>query len=254
MRRAAESPAAAASGVAAISRAWVTTWRRSDGISLTKTVISAVSTIAASAEFCPPTTLLRKTFNLGSELDPRKPKALNRLELAKTLVGVAEANATAAKGLAIERGVGIEEIAGSELFALHGAALGGMLDAMFHLMERTISIIAGLGQLEPDDNDVLQDAARRAAAGLAGLFQWQTTAAGAGTREHPRAPRRSRRSAQTLGRGAIESGRRRVWVHRARAPGATDRQGGGRPGCSGPPLVHRPTITAHEAGVAVRGS
>ena len=81
-------------------------------------------------------TLLRKSFNLGSEVDPRKSKALNRLELAKALVGVAEANATAAKGLAIERGVSTEAIAESELFALHAAAFNGMPNAMMHLMER----------------------------------------------------------------------------------------------------------------------
>ena len=126
-------------------------------------------------------TLLRKSFNLGSEGDPRKPKALNRLELAKALVGVAEANATAAKGLAIERGVSTEAIAGSELFALHAAAFNGMPNAMMHLMERMIGIISGLGQLEPAADDMLLDAARRAAAGLAGLFQWRITAARAST-------------------------------------------------------------------------
>ena len=122
-------------------------------------------------------TLLRKSFNLGSEVDPRKPKALNRLELAKALLGVAEANATAAKGLAIERGVSTEAIAESELFALHAAAFNGMPNAMMHLMERMIGIISGLGQLEPADDDMLLDAARRAAAGLAGLSQWRITAA-----------------------------------------------------------------------------
>src|SRR5512140_803890 len=118
-------------------------------------------------------TVLRKSFNLGSEVDPRKPKALNRLELAKALVGVAEANATAAKGLAIERGVSTGAIAESELFALQAAAFNGMPNAMMHLMERMIGIISGLGQLEPADDDMLLDAARRAAAGLAGLFQWR---------------------------------------------------------------------------------
>ena len=46
-----------------------------------------------------------------------------------------------------------------------------------HLMERMIGIISGLAQLEPADDDMLLDAARRAAAGLAGLFHWRITAA-----------------------------------------------------------------------------
>jgi hypothetical protein len=50
-------------------------------------------------------TLLRKSFNIGIDPDPRKPRALNRLELAKALQGAAEANALAAKGIAIERGL-----------------------------------------------------------------------------------------------------------------------------------------------------
>jgi hypothetical protein len=63
-------------------------------------------------------TLLRKSFNIGIDPDPRKPRALNRLELAKALQGAAEANALAAKGIAIERGVESEQIAGSEALAL----------------------------------------------------------------------------------------------------------------------------------------
>ena len=86
---------------------------------------------------------------------------MNRLELEKALVGVAEANATAAKGLAIERGVSTEAIAESELFALQAAAFNGMPNAMMHLMERMIGIISGLGQLEPADDDMMLDAARR---------------------------------------------------------------------------------------------
>jgi hypothetical protein len=77
-------------------------------------------------------TLLRKSFNLGIDSDPRKPRALNRLEMAKGLVGVAEANAIAAEAIAIET----EEIANSEAFALHAAAFNGMPDPVFHLMER----------------------------------------------------------------------------------------------------------------------
>jgi len=49
--------------------------------------------------------LLRKSFNLGMDPDSRKPRAVNRLEMAKALVGVAEANAIAAKAMAIERAV-----------------------------------------------------------------------------------------------------------------------------------------------------
>jgi hypothetical protein len=48
--------------------------------------------------------LLRKSFNIGIDPDPRKPRALNRLELAKALQGAAEANALAAKGIALEHG------------------------------------------------------------------------------------------------------------------------------------------------------
>jgi len=72
--------------------------------------------------------LLRKSFNIGIDPDPRKPRALNRLELAKALQGAAEANALAAKGIAIERGVESEQIAGSEALALHAAAYNGMPD------------------------------------------------------------------------------------------------------------------------------
>ena len=92
-------------------------------------------------------TLLRKSFNLGTEIDRRAPRALVRLQLAKALVGLAEANATAAKGIAIEREVSTEATAGSEADALHAAALGGMPDPVFHLCERTIGIITGLAAL-----------------------------------------------------------------------------------------------------------
>ena len=89
-------------------------------------------------------TLLRKSFNIGIDPDPRKPRALNRLELAKALQGAAEANALAAKGIAIERGVESEQIAGSEALALHAAAYNGMPDPVFHLVERAIGIVSGL--------------------------------------------------------------------------------------------------------------
>jgi hypothetical protein len=66
------------------------------------------------------------------------------VELAKALQGAAEANALAAKGLAIERGVESEQIAGSEALALHAAAYNGMPDPVFHLVERAIGIVSGL--------------------------------------------------------------------------------------------------------------
>jgi hypothetical protein len=120
-------------------------------------------------------TLLRKSFNLGLDVDQRKPRALNRLELAKALQGAAEANATAAKGIAIERAVATEEIAGSEAFALHAAAFIGMPDPVFHLAERAMGIITGLAAVEPDpragENDLLLDTALRAATALAQLLQ-----------------------------------------------------------------------------------
>ena len=120
-------------------------------------------------------TLLRKSFNIGIDPDPRKPRALNRLELAKALQGAAEANALAAKGIAIERGVESEQIAGSEAVALHAAAYNGMPDPVFHLVERAIGIVTGLGAVEPDpragESDMLLDTALRAATALAQLLQ-----------------------------------------------------------------------------------
>jgi hypothetical protein len=119
-------------------------------------------------------TMLR-TFNVGIDIDRRKPLALNRLELAKALQGAAEANAVAAKGIAIERGVETDQIAGSEALALHAAAFNGMPDPVFHLVERTIGIVAALAQIEPDpragENDTLLDTAMRAATALAQLLQ-----------------------------------------------------------------------------------
>jgi len=120
-------------------------------------------------------TLLRKSFNIGVDPDPHKPRALNRLELAKALQGAAEANALAAKGIAIERGVESEQIAGSEVLALHAAAYNGMPDPVFHLVERAIGIVSGLAAVEPDpragESDMLRDTALRAAAALAQLLQ-----------------------------------------------------------------------------------
>ena len=83
-------------------------------------------------------TLLRKSFNLGIDPDPRKPRALNRLELAKALQGAAEANALAAKGIAIERGVESEQIAGSEALALARGRVQRDTGprVSFHLVER----------------------------------------------------------------------------------------------------------------------
>jgi hypothetical protein len=54
------------------------------------------------------------------------------------LQGAAEANALAAKGIAIERGVESEQIAGSEALALHAAGYNGMPDPVFiSLSERS---------------------------------------------------------------------------------------------------------------------
>jgi hypothetical protein len=119
--------------------------------------------------------LLRKSFNIGIDPDPRKPRALNRLELAKALQGAAEANALAAEGIAIERGVESEQIAGSEALALHAAAYNGMPDPVFHLVERAIGIVTALAAVEPDpragESDMLLGTALRAATALAQLLQ-----------------------------------------------------------------------------------
>jgi len=120
-------------------------------------------------------TLLGKSFNIGIDPDPRKPRALNRLELAKALQGAAEANAIAAKGIAIERGVGSEQIARSEALALRAAAYNGVPDPVFHLIERAIGIVTALAAVEPDpragESDMLLDTALRAATALAQLLQ-----------------------------------------------------------------------------------
>ena len=97
------------------------------------------------------------------------------MELAKALQGVAEANALAAKGIAIERGVESEQIAGSEALALHAAAYNGMPDPVFHLVERAIGIVAALAAVGPDpragESDMLLDTALHAATALAQLLQ-----------------------------------------------------------------------------------
>ncbi|MGZ6639885.1 MAG: hypothetical protein ACXVII_44630 [Solirubrobacteraceae bacterium] len=61
-------------------------------------------------------TLLRKTFNLGLDVGrgAGEPRALVRLRLAKSLLGVVESNATAAKGIAIEREISAEGPAANE--------------------------------------------------------------------------------------------------------------------------------------------
>jgi len=119
--------------------------------------------------------LLSRTFNVGIEVDRREPLALNRLELAKALQGAVEANTLAAKGIAIERGVGTEEIAASEALALHAAACNGMPDPVFQLLERTIGVLCGLSQIQPDPraapDDMLLAMARQAASGLAQILQ-----------------------------------------------------------------------------------
>ena len=114
--------------------------------------------------------LLAKTFNVGLDVGRGKePVALVRLRLAKALIGVAEANALAAEAIAIEWGVGTEQIAQAEALALHAAAFNGMPDPVFHLAARAMAIVTGLAAIEPDpragDNDVLLDAALQAATG-----------------------------------------------------------------------------------------
>ncbi|MGO9955250.1 MAG: hypothetical protein ACLP50_04630 [Solirubrobacteraceae bacterium] len=130
--------------------------------------------------------LLAKTFNLGLDVGRGKDKvALVRLRLAKALLGVAETNATAAKGIAIERQISTEEIARSETIALHAAAMTGMPDPVFHLAERAMGIITGLAAIEPDpragENDMLLDAALQAAGGLAQLLQFRRDLTAAAT-------------------------------------------------------------------------
>jgi len=67
--------------------------------------------------------LLAKTFDVGLDVARGKePVAFVRLRLAKALIGVAEANALAAESIAIERGVGPQQIAQTEALALHAAA------------------------------------------------------------------------------------------------------------------------------------
>jgi len=122
--------------------------------------------------------LLSKTFNLGLDAGRGKDKvALVRLRLAKALVGVVEANALAAESIAIERGIGTEEIAQTEGLALHAAAFNGMPDPVFHLAARAMGIITGLAAIEPDpraaENDLLLDAALQAATGLAQLLRFR---------------------------------------------------------------------------------
>jgi hypothetical protein len=68
-----------------------------------------------------------------------------------------------------------EQIADSEALALHAAAYNGMPDPVFHLVERAIGIVTGLGAVEPDpragESDMLLDTALRAATALAQLLQ-----------------------------------------------------------------------------------
>jgi len=122
--------------------------------------------------------LLAKTFNVGLDVGRGKdPVALVCLRLAKALIGVAEANALAAESIAIERGVGPQQIAQTEALALRAAALNGMPDPVCHLTARAMAIVTGLAAVEPDprapDNDVLLDAALQAATGLAQLLRFR---------------------------------------------------------------------------------
>jgi len=122
--------------------------------------------------------LLSKTFNVGLDVGRGKDKAaLVRLRLAKTLVGVAEANALAAESIAIEHGVTTQQIAEAEALSLHAAAFNGMPDPVFHLTARAVAIIMGLASIEPDPRaaptDMLLDAAQQAATGLQQLLQFR---------------------------------------------------------------------------------
>jgi hypothetical protein len=159
-------------------------------------------------------TMLRKSFNLGVEVDRRGPRALVRLQLAKALVGAAEANATAVKGIAIEHQVSTEAIAGSEADALHAAAASGMPDPLFHLCERTIGIITGLAALEPDpgagESDLLLDTALRAATGLQLLLQFRHDVTTASTQaEHEAATERLIAAGEQLRKAADPPGAKR---------------------------------------------
>ena len=165
-------------------------------------------------------------------------QALVRLRLAKALIGVAEANALAAESIAIERGIGTEEIAQTEALALHAAAFNGMPDPVFHLTARAMAIVMGLAAVEPDprapDNDVLLDAALQAATGLAQLLRFRgacATAETAAEREvtlrlgtPPRAPERSARLRRASAAAArVVRGRQRRDGVRARAGVALQR-------------------------------
>ena len=170
--------------------------------------------------------LLAKTFNVGLDVGRGKePVALVRLGLAKALIGVAEANALAAESIAIERGVGTEQIAQTEALALHAAAFNGMPDPVFHLTARAMAIVTGLAAVEPDpragDNDVLLDAALQAATGLAQLLGFRgacATAQSAAEREAATACLLKRRGRADEGcRGGV------------RAAGARQGQRRGRP-------------------------
>jgi hypothetical protein len=170
--------------------------------------------------------LLAKTFNVGLDVGRGKePVALVRLRLAKALIGVAEANALAAESIAIERGIGTEEIAQSEALALHAAAFNGMPDPVFHLTARAMAIVTGLAAVEPDprapDNDVLLDAALQAATGLAQLLRFGGACATADSAAEREAP--TRVSAER--RGRADEGRQ----GRVRAAGAREGQRRGRP-------------------------
>ena len=121
----------------------------------------------------------------GGGATPLVLVADDRLRLAKALIGVAEAIALAAESIAIERGIGTEEIAQTEALALHAAAFNGMPDPVFHLTARAMAIVMGLAAVEPDpcapDNDVLLDAALQAATGLAQLLRFRGACATAET-------------------------------------------------------------------------
>ena len=54
-----------------------------------------------------------------------------------------------AESIAIERGIGIEQIAQTEALALHPAAFNGMPDPVFHLAARAMAIVAASPRSSP---------------------------------------------------------------------------------------------------------
>jgi hypothetical protein len=123
--------------------------------------------------------LLAKTFNIGLDVGRgTDPVALVRLRLSKALLGAAEAQALMAESIALEHGVPTERIAEAERLALHAGAFNGIPDPVFHLTARAMGVVTGLAATEPDpavpDQDIILDAALRAATGLARLLGFRS--------------------------------------------------------------------------------